>query len=162
MLFRSMVWALSALTSRCTGSILFTFAPYTPLLGAMHTVGKVFPRSDRSPRIVPHATASLYKCIARDEELAEAGVAQAGHIGPRVVFSGVGVARGGREVRLREVACAVPQGALVGGEVGGGLDDVDELGADGANGQLGGGEILQELGEAEGGEGRRAAEDQHG
>ena len=31
-----MVWALAALTQRCTGSIVFTFAPYTPLLGAMN------------------------------------------------------------------------------------------------------------------------------
>ncbi|HQS96213.1 hypothetical protein [Novosphingobium sp. 17-62-19] len=59
-----MVWALSALTRRCTGSILFTFAPYTPLLGAMHTVGKVFPRSDRSPAIVPIAESDLRTALS--------------------------------------------------------------------------------------------------
>lgn len=60
-----MVWALSALTRRCTGSILFTFAPYTPLLGAMHTVGKVFPRSDRSPAIVPIAESQLRAALSQ-------------------------------------------------------------------------------------------------
>jgi magnesium-protoporphyrin O-methyltransferase len=60
-----MVWALSALTRRCSGSILFTFAPYTPLLGAMHTVGKVFPRSDRSPAIVPIAKSELRAALAQ-------------------------------------------------------------------------------------------------
>lgn len=60
-----MVWALSALTRRCTGSILFTFAPYTPLLGAMHTVGKVFPRSNRSPAIVPIAEDELRAALAQ-------------------------------------------------------------------------------------------------
>ncbi|WP_292632249.1 magnesium protoporphyrin IX methyltransferase [Novosphingobium sp. 28-62-57] len=54
-----MVWALAALTQRCTGSIVFTFAPYTPLLGAMNNVGKFFPRSDRSPAIVPIAEDAL-------------------------------------------------------------------------------------------------------
>ncbi|KPF93642.1 SAM-dependent methyltransferase [Novosphingobium sp. AAP83] len=44
---------LTALSQRCHGSILFTFAPYTPLLGAMNNLGKVFPRSDRSPAIIP-------------------------------------------------------------------------------------------------------------
>ena len=49
----------------------FTYAPRTPALAAMHFVGKAFPRSDRSPRIVPHATASLYKGISRSAELGD-------------------------------------------------------------------------------------------
>ena len=48
-----MVTTLASLTQRCRHSLLFTFAPHTPLLGAMHRVGKFFPRSDRSPAIVP-------------------------------------------------------------------------------------------------------------
>lgn len=63
-----MVWALSALMRRCSGSILFTFAPYTPLLGAMHTVGKVFPRSNRSPAIVPIAEDELRAALAQFED----------------------------------------------------------------------------------------------
>ena len=42
------------------------------------------------------------------------------------------------------------------------LDDVDKLGIDGAGGETGSGEVLEELLEAELREGRRAAEDQHG
>ena len=66
-----MVGMLARLAEMSRSGIHFTYAPRTPALAAMHMVGKVFPRSDRSPRIVPHATASLYKCIARDEELAD-------------------------------------------------------------------------------------------
>ncbi|MEO0883601.1 MAG: magnesium protoporphyrin IX methyltransferase [Pseudomonadota bacterium] len=35
-------------------TVLFTFAPRTPALAVMHSVGKLFPRSDRSPAICPH------------------------------------------------------------------------------------------------------------
>lgn len=55
---------LEALASRCRRSILFTFAPHTPLLGAIHRVGKLFPRSDRSPAIVPVAEAKLRARLA--------------------------------------------------------------------------------------------------
>ena len=40
-----------------TASILFTFAPRTPLLAVMHAVGRLFPRGDRAPAIVPVAGA---------------------------------------------------------------------------------------------------------
>ncbi|MEM9369948.1 MAG: magnesium protoporphyrin IX methyltransferase [Pseudomonadota bacterium] len=48
-----MVRALEAIAPRVTGQILFTVAPRTPLLSIMHTAGKLFPRGDRSPAIVP-------------------------------------------------------------------------------------------------------------
>jgi magnesium-protoporphyrin O-methyltransferase len=32
---------------------LFTFAPRTPALALMHGVGRLFPRSDRSPSLTP-------------------------------------------------------------------------------------------------------------
>jgi magnesium-protoporphyrin O-methyltransferase len=60
-----LVAALGALASRTTGSILFTFAPRTTLLSAMHTVGKVFPKSDRSPAIVPVSEGELRERLAR-------------------------------------------------------------------------------------------------
>lgn len=66
-----MIGMLSRLAEMSRGGIHFTYAPRTPALAAMHMVGKIFPRSDRSPRIVPHATASLYKWISREESLAE-------------------------------------------------------------------------------------------
>ena len=66
-----MVTMLSRLSAMCTGGIHFTYAPRTPALAAMHMVGKLFPRSDRSPRIVPHATASLYSGISRHDDLGD-------------------------------------------------------------------------------------------
>ena len=60
---------LARLSQMSRGGIHFTYAPRTPALAAMHVVGKVFPRSNRSPRIVPHATASLHERISRSERL---------------------------------------------------------------------------------------------
>ncbi|MEM6477000.1 MAG: magnesium protoporphyrin IX methyltransferase [Pseudomonadota bacterium] len=60
-----LVAALAELSERTTHSILFTFAPYTKLLGAMHTVGKVFPKSDRSPAIVPVSETELRAKLTR-------------------------------------------------------------------------------------------------
>lgn len=48
-----MVEAMHQLSTRTTSAILFTFAPRTPLLAAMHSVGRLFPRSDRSPSLTP-------------------------------------------------------------------------------------------------------------
>jgi magnesium-protoporphyrin O-methyltransferase len=45
--------ALASVAQRTRGSIVFTFAPRTPLLAMMHTVGRAFPRSDRAPSIEP-------------------------------------------------------------------------------------------------------------
>jgi len=64
--------ALAALAPRTRGSIQFTFAPRTPLLAAMHTVGRAFPRSDRAPAIVPVAEAALRRGVA-DEPALRAG-----------------------------------------------------------------------------------------
>ncbi len=55
----NLVDALAQLAGRTTHSIVFTFAPYTRMLGTMHKVGKVFPKSDRSPAIVPIAECDL-------------------------------------------------------------------------------------------------------
>lgn len=54
-----LVAALAELAERTTGSILFTFAPRTRLLQTMYTIGKAFPKSDRSPAIVPTAEADI-------------------------------------------------------------------------------------------------------
>jgi magnesium-protoporphyrin O-methyltransferase len=50
-----MVRAVSQLAGRTRLGALFTFAPRTPALAAMHAVGRLFPRSDRAPAIVPVA-----------------------------------------------------------------------------------------------------------
>ena len=64
-----MIGMLSRLAEMSRSGVHFTYAPRTPALAAMHFVGKAFPRSDRSPRIVPHATSSLHKSISRSEHL---------------------------------------------------------------------------------------------
>lgn len=48
-----MVAVLSRLAEKSGRSVVFTFAPRTPALAAMHVVGRVFPRSDRAPSIEP-------------------------------------------------------------------------------------------------------------
>ena len=45
--------ALAGLSARVSSSIVFTVAPRTPFLMAFFTVGKLFPRSDRSPTMIP-------------------------------------------------------------------------------------------------------------
>ena len=59
------VAALRELGARTRRSLLFTFAPRTPLLATMHAAGKLFPRSDRSPAIEPMAERSLRDALAR-------------------------------------------------------------------------------------------------
>lgn len=51
--------ALGRLAGRTRNSMLFTFAPRTPLLAAMHRVGRWFPRTDRSPALEPVAAQRL-------------------------------------------------------------------------------------------------------
>ncbi len=58
------VATLAKLSERCGRSIVFTFAPHTAALGAMHKIGKIFPRSDRSPAIIPVAEAELRQRLA--------------------------------------------------------------------------------------------------
>lgn len=55
-----------SLAARADKSLVFTFAPRTPLLSAMHTVGKIFPRGDRSPAIEPVTPAHITKLIEAD------------------------------------------------------------------------------------------------
>jgi magnesium-protoporphyrin O-methyltransferase len=64
------VRAVAALCANASGSVLFTFAPRTPALTAMWTVGKLFPRSDRSPAIVPVGEVKLRRQLAHDPALA--------------------------------------------------------------------------------------------
>jgi magnesium-protoporphyrin O-methyltransferase len=59
-----MAAALGALAARTRGSLLFTFAPRTPMLSAMHGVGKLFPRGDRAPAIQPVARRRLEPALA--------------------------------------------------------------------------------------------------
>jgi magnesium-protoporphyrin O-methyltransferase len=56
--------ALARLTARTRGRTLFTVAPRTPLLAAMHLAGTLFPRRDRSPAIVPAGAPALRRAVA--------------------------------------------------------------------------------------------------
>lgn len=56
--------ALDALADRTSGSVVFTVAPRTPLLMAMWYAGKAFPKADRSPVMIPHATSRLAETVS--------------------------------------------------------------------------------------------------
>lgn len=65
-----LVRCLAALGDRTSTSIIFTFAPRTAMIAAMYGVGKLFPRADRSPAIVPLAEADLSRKIGGETTLA--------------------------------------------------------------------------------------------
>ena len=56
--------ALAGLAARANRSVAFTFAPATPLLNTVWVVGKLFPRRDRSPAIVPTGHGHLKRLLA--------------------------------------------------------------------------------------------------
>ncbi len=63
---------VSDYTQRARKAVLFTSAPWTPLLGAMHFVGRLLPRQEhRAPSIVPLKTRRLMDGI--DESVGDAG-----------------------------------------------------------------------------------------
>lgn len=64
------VRVLRGLAGMCETSIVFTFAPRTPLLTVAHAAGKLFPRADRAPAIEPIGPAALVRRIAADPGLA--------------------------------------------------------------------------------------------
>lgn len=55
--------ALTRLAPRTAQAIVFTVAPRTALLMAMFTAGKLFPKRDRSPVMVPQAYATLARIL---------------------------------------------------------------------------------------------------
>jgi magnesium-protoporphyrin O-methyltransferase len=63
------VRAVAGLAARAETSVLFTFAPRTPMLSVMHAVGRLFPRSDRAPAIEPVGERHLGRCLAGDPAL---------------------------------------------------------------------------------------------
>jgi magnesium-protoporphyrin O-methyltransferase len=65
------VRVLSAFGRLAGTSVLFTFAPRTPALAAMHAVGRLIPnRQHRAPAIVPVGRDALQRSIAAAPELA--------------------------------------------------------------------------------------------
>ena len=65
------VSVLAEWAPRTSTSMIFTFAPQTPLLSVMHTVGLLFPRANRAPAILPVMEARLRKAIAAEPALAD-------------------------------------------------------------------------------------------
>jgi len=64
------VQALGKLAARAERSVLFTFAPRTIALSAMHALGRLFPRADRAPAIEPVAEPALRRLLAAEPGLA--------------------------------------------------------------------------------------------
>lgn len=55
--------ALARLGARTSGSVVFTVAPRTPFLMTFWTLGRAFPRADRSPVMIPHAYDRLARLV---------------------------------------------------------------------------------------------------
>jgi magnesium-protoporphyrin O-methyltransferase len=64
------VGALETLAPRVARGIVFTVAPKTALLSLMWMFGRLFPRGDRAPRIVPVAETELRRRLALSPVLA--------------------------------------------------------------------------------------------
>ncbi|MDU8910958.1 magnesium protoporphyrin IX methyltransferase [Aestuariicoccus sp. MJ-SS9] len=81
--------ALGAFAERTSGSVVFTVAPRTRLLMAMWYAGKMFPRADRSPVMIPHAPAALQRHVADIGQLSDLGrVASGFYISHALEFRG--------------------------------------------------------------------------
>jgi magnesium-protoporphyrin O-methyltransferase len=63
---RDMAAMVAKILPRIRRSAIFTYAPQTPLLSAMHFAGKFFPRSDRAPAIVPVSGGRLMDLLAAE------------------------------------------------------------------------------------------------
>ena len=63
------VHALAQLAGRTRGSIVFTFAPRTPMLAAMISIGRLFPQRDRAPWLEPMAEQSIARLMKVHTEL---------------------------------------------------------------------------------------------
>jgi|SRR6056297_6990 len=70
--------ALSELGERTSASVAFTVAPRTPLLMTMWYAGKAFPRSDRSPTMIPHGPSRLSKTVSDIGQLNDLGRVNSG------------------------------------------------------------------------------------
>jgi magnesium-protoporphyrin O-methyltransferase len=65
------VAVLGGLTQRTRSSVVFTFAPRTPALAVMWTLGRLFPRADRAPALEPVTEAGLRRAIGASEALTD-------------------------------------------------------------------------------------------
>ena len=63
------VSVLAGLAQRTRVGLIFTFVPSSPALEVFRAVGKLFPRGDRSPAVVPVAERWLHRRIDEDARL---------------------------------------------------------------------------------------------
>ena len=61
--------AVARLAANARRAVLFTFAPRTPMLSAMHAAGRMFPRSDRAPAIEPVDARRIARLLEADPRL---------------------------------------------------------------------------------------------
>lgn len=94
-----MVAAVARLAARARHSLLFTFAPRTPALTAMHWIGRAFPRGDRAPAIEPVALTRLERLIGNHPDLAQWKLARDYRVGTGFYIS-----------HALELACEYKQG----------------------------------------------------
>jgi magnesium-protoporphyrin O-methyltransferase len=66
---RDAVSVLAGLAQRTRIGLLFTFVPSSPVLETFRAVGRLFPRGDRSPAVVPVAERWLQRRIDEDARL---------------------------------------------------------------------------------------------
>ena len=79
---------LGRMAPRLRGRFVFTVAPRTPLLMAMWRLGRLFPRSDRAPTMVPHTAIALERALASGR-IATVGRVKSGfYISQAMVFRG--------------------------------------------------------------------------
>ncbi|NCV19738.1 MAG: methyltransferase domain-containing protein, partial [Rhodobacterales bacterium] len=69
---------LLELSSRVSESIYFTLAPKTMLLMLMWYIGKLAPKGDRSPVMVPHSLKSIEREFIGKLELSDLGIINCG------------------------------------------------------------------------------------
>lgn len=65
--------ATAGLAERARQSLIFTFAPGTPLLRTARAVGRLFPKNDRSPTIIPVGHGDLRARLSRTVPRASLG-----------------------------------------------------------------------------------------
>jgi magnesium-protoporphyrin O-methyltransferase len=74
---------------RLGGRFVFTLAPRTPALMAMWQVGRLFPRADRSPAMVPHRATDIRRALGAEGRLTEGARVTSGfYISQAFVFEG--------------------------------------------------------------------------
>ena len=66
---REAVAVLADWAPRVKRSIVFTFAPSTPLLAIKHAAGRLFPRANRAPSIVPVSERALRRAVEAEPAL---------------------------------------------------------------------------------------------